>query len=119
MQNQTHPIISTLVDLASEIDWISDVVDAIGGSDQIGLAIIIGRWAKTLVQLTEELEPEVSARVGHSYYISPPSRAAIGPFAWMAVDNASARVVAHGVAEDWSAADAAAIAAIAEMEASA
>jgi len=119
--DNTVSIICTLADLASEAQLIARVAADIDDPMASGISSIARRWYATLMEVSEALDnaaPE-GDRAGFSYYIAPADHEAPAPFSWIVADEATARVVAHGVAEDWSAADAAAIAAIAELEASA
>lgn len=116
----TFAIINVLADLAAEAQLIARVAADMDDPMASGISSIARRWYATLLDVSQTLDdtPE-GDRAGHGYFIAPADHMADGPFTWIAVDEATARVVAHGVAEDWSAADAAAIAAIAELEASA
>ena len=118
--DNTVSIICTLADLAAEAQLIARVAADIDDSMASGISSIARRWHETLLDVSQTLDdtPE-GDRAGFSYYVAPADHEAPGPFSWIVADEATARVVAHGVAEDWSAADAAAVAAIAELEATA
>ena len=114
----TFAIINVLADLAAEAQLIARVAADMDDPMASGISSIARRWYATLMEVSEALDdtPE-GDRAGFSYYIAPADHEAPGPFSWIVADEATARVVAHGSAENWLAADAAAIAAIKELEA--
>ena len=118
-------VIARLGDLSCEAAFIARAVLAKGDPEQTGLAVIIERWAASLTEIAEALDgpledtarPGWGTRAGLRYFVAPADREALGPFTWIVVGDVTSRVVAHGVAEDWSEADDAATAAIKELEA--
>ena len=133
-QNNLLHVIDALNDLAAETNFVAAAVGALGQSESSGLALIINRWSDTLSTLADDVEVEVAFvrgvhedpddstdgdRAGLRYFIAPIGDGAQNPVQWIIVDDVTSRVVAHGVEDDWSAADDAAVAAIAELEATA
>lgn len=131
-QNNLLHTIDALNDLAAETNFVAAAVGALGQSESSGLALIIQRWSDTLSTLADDVEVEVAfvrgvhedpddstdgVRAGLRYFIAPIGDGAPRLFCWIVADEATARVVAHGSAENWSAADDAATTIIKELEA--